>query len=168
MLGGHVPDTPVEVDASLPDDPKLTLREKMRVTLDAKCIACHRHMNDQGLPFEQFDFLGHYRTTELGKPVVVTGKAMGQEISDPYSYVKMLAESQRVHQVFLRHLFRFFMGRNEKISDANTLIAMEKAYQPEGSLKAAVKALFLSDSFLKRSSSLGASKARRRATELPE
>ena len=168
LLGGHVPDTPVEVDASLPDDPKLTLREKMRVTLDAKCIACHRHMNDQGLPFEQFDFLGHYRTTELGKPVVVTGKAMGQEISDPYSYVKMLAESQRVHQVFLRHLFRFFMGRNEKISDANTLIAMEKAYQPEGSLKAAVKALFLSDSFLKRSSSLGASKARRRATELPE
>jgi hypothetical protein len=156
------------VDASLPADPKLTLREKMRVTLDGKCIACHRHMNDQGLPFEQFDFLGHHRTTELGKPVVVTGKAMGQEISDPYSYVKMLAESKRVRQVFIRHLFRFFMGRNERISDANTLIAMEKAYQPKGSLKAAVKTLFLSDSFLKRESGIQASNSRRRATETPK
>ena len=168
LLGGYVPDTPVEVDASLPANPKLTLREKMRVTLDGKCIACHRHMNDQGLPFEQFDFLGHHRTTELGKPVVVTGKAMGQEISDPYSYVKMLAESKRVRQVFIRHLFRFFMGRNERISDANTLIAMEKAYQPKGSLKAAVKTLFLSDSFLKRESGIQASNSRRRATETPK
>jgi hypothetical protein len=153
LLGGYVPDTPVEVDASLPADPKLTLREKMRVTRESKCIACHRHMNDQGLPFEQFDFLGHYRTAELGKPVVVTGKAMGRDVSDPYSYVKMLAESRRVHQVFLRHVFRFFMGRNERISDANTLIAMEKAYSPKGSLKNAVKELFLSDSFLKRRAS---------------
>jgi hypothetical protein len=168
LLGGFVPDTPVEVDASLPADPKLTLREKMRVTLDAKCIACHRQMNDQGLPFEQFDFLGHYRTAELGKPVVVTGKAMGREISDPYSYVKMLAESQRVRQVFLRHLFRFFMGRNERISDANTLIAMEKAYEPNGSLKRAVKTLLLSDSFLKRKSQLGAFHSKPRPNPFPE
>jgi len=150
LLGGHVPDTPVEVDASLPADPTLTLREKMHVTRAQKCWACHRHMNEPGLPFEQFDFLGHFRTQELDKPVVVTGSAMGKEIQNPYEYVIILAGSRRVQQVFLRHVFRFFMGRNETLADAKTLIAMDKAYQPAGSLKAAVKALILSDSFLKR------------------
>ena len=155
LLGGHVPDTPVEVDASLPPDPSLTLREKMRVTRAEKCWACHRHMDDLGLPFEQFDFLGHYRIEELGKPVEVTGIIQGDEVKDPYSYVRMLSESRRVQQVFLRHVFRFFMGRNETIADANTLIAMDKAYQRDGSLKAAVKTLFLSDSYLKRIRGIG-------------
>jgi hypothetical protein len=57
-----------------------------------------------------------------------------------------------VQQVFLRHVFRFFMGRNETLADANTLIAMDRAYQRDGSLKAAVKTFFLSDSFQKRGS----------------
>lgn len=150
LLGGHVPDTPVEVDATLPSDPALTLRKKMRITRVQKCWACHRHMDDLGLPFEQFDFLGRHRQTELGKPVVVTGFAMGKEVNDPYQYVRELSQSRHVQQVFLRHVFRFFMGRNETIADANTLIAMDQAYQQSGSLKAAVKAIFLSDSFLRR------------------
>ena len=155
LLGGFVPDTPIEVDAKLPDDPTLTLREKMHVTREKKCWVCHRHMNEQGLPFEQFDFLGQYRTKELGKPVVTTGRvtipngkaAETIEVTDPYMYVRRLASSRHVQQVFLRHVFRFFMGRNESLSDANTLIAMDNAYTNSGgSLKAAVKALLLSDS----------------------
>lgn len=152
LLGGQVPDTPVEVDASLPNDPTLTLREKMHVTRAQECWACHRQMDDLGLPFEQFDFLGHHRDTELDKAVVVTGFAQGKEIQDPYEYVQMLSRSRHVQQVFLRHVFRFFMGRNEAIADANTLIAMDEAYQPSGSLKAAVKTLLLSDSYLNRQS----------------
>ena len=152
LLGGHVPDTPVEVDATLPADPTLTLREKMRVTRAQECWACHRQMNDLGLPFEQFDFLGRYRETELEKPVVVTGFALGKEVKDPYQYVHTLSQSRHVQQVFLRHVFRFFMGRNETLADANTLIAMDRAYQRDGSLKAAVKTFFLSDSFQKRGS----------------
>lgn len=148
LLGNYVPDAPVEVDASLPADPTLTLREKMaKVTRAVECWACHSRMDDMGLPFEQFDFLGHYRTTELGRPVVVTGQAMGKPVTDPYSYVETLADSRRVQQVFLRHVFRFFMGRNETINDAHTLIAMELAYADRGSLKAAVKQLFLSGSY---------------------
>jgi hypothetical protein len=150
LLGGYVPDAPVEVDASLPDDPSLTLRQKMRVTRESKCWACHRHMDDLGLPFEQFDFLGHYRAEELGKPVDVTGFALGAEIKDPYLYVETLADSRRVQQVFLRHAFRFFMGRNESLNDANTLIAMDEAFQPKGSLKAALRVLFLSDAYRQR------------------
>lgn len=148
LLGGQIPDTPVEVDATLPDDPALTLREKMaKVTRESKCWACHRHMDDQGLPFEQFDFFGKFRTEELGRPVDTTGFVLGNKVEDPFTYVEQLAASRRVQQVFLRHAFRFFMGRNETLNDANTLIAMDRAYQPDGSLKAALKVLFLSKNF---------------------
>jgi len=148
LLGGLVPNAPVEVDASLPDDPTLTLREKMaQVTQASQCIACHRQMDEMGLPFEQFDFFGNYRTEELGMPVVVTGRALGAAVDDPYQYVETLAASPRVRQVFLRHMFRFFMGRNETLEDANTLIAMDAAYAESGSLKTAAKALFLSGSY---------------------
>lgn len=150
LLGDYIPSAPVEVDASLPEDESLTLREKMSVTRAQKCWACHRRMDEMGLPFEQFDFLGHYRTTEKDRPVVVTGEFLGQAVESPYDYVEKLAQSKRVQQVFLRHVFRFFVGRNEKVSDANTLISMDEAYNKTGSLKAAIKTLFLSDSYRMR------------------
>lgn len=151
LLGGMVPDAPVEVDARLPEDDSLTLREKMHVTQAQQCIHCHRHMDPLGLPFEQYDLFGQFRTEEKSKPVVTTGELWDAEVSGPIPYVTELAESRKVKQVFLRHLFRFFTGRNETIDDAPTLIDMETAYdESEGSLKATVLSLLTSDSFLYR------------------
>ena len=65
--------------------------------------------------------------------------------------MERLANSARVRQSFLRHMFRFWMGRNELLSDSQTLIEMEKAYvENEGSFKEALVALLTSDSFLYR------------------
>lgn len=151
LLGGMVPDAPVEVDARLPEDESLTLREKMHATQAQQCIHCHRHMDPLGLPFEQYDLFGQFRTEEKSKPVVTTGELWETEVAGPIPYVTQLAESRKVKQVFLRHLFRFFMGRNETIVDAPTLIDMEAAYDDSnGSLKAAVLSLLTSDSFLYR------------------
>jgi hypothetical protein len=62
-----------------------------------------------------------------------------------------LGKSQRVRQSFIRHLFRYFMGRNEMLSDSRTLIAAEKAYvENGGSFKELVVSLLSSDSFLYR------------------
>ena len=104
-------------------------------------------MDEQGLNFEQFDFFGKFRTQELGKPVEVHSKFA----KDPLSYAHKLASSKKVHQVFLRHVFRFFMGRNETEYDANTLIKMEAAYHKNGgSLKSAIVSLLTSKSFTRR------------------
>lgn len=151
LLGGMVPDAPVEVDARLPDDGTLTLREKMQVTRAQQCIHCHRHMDPRGLPFEQYDLFGQFRTQEKSKPVVTTGEYWGEQVTGPIPYVTALAESRKVKQVFLRHVFRFFTGGNETVDDAPTLIDMETAYdRSNGSLKAAVLSLLTSDSFLYR------------------
>ena len=152
LLGGVIPDTPVEVDARFPADPKLTLREKMEVVRKEECWKCHQRMDPLGLPLEQFDLWGKHRTNELERPVVTTGELNGETVANPFELMHRLADSKRVHQVFLRHVFRFFCGRNETLGDARTLREMERAYhQDQGSLKAAILELLVSESFIQRS-----------------
>ena len=65
--------------------------------------------------------------------------------------IDRLAKSTRVRQSFIRHAFRYFMGRNEMLSDAQTLINADQAYvKSKGSFKAVVVSLLSSDSFIYR------------------
>ena len=65
--------------------------------------------------------------------------------------IHKLADSPRVRQVFVRHAFRFWMGRNETLDDSPTLVAADKAYvESKGSMKALITSLLTSDSFLYR------------------
>lgn len=159
LLGGTVPDTPIGVDAKLPDDPHLTLREKMQeVTTAEYCWRCHQKMDPLGLPLEQFDDFGRYRETELDRPVNTQGNiAVGVEevdgeVADPFEMLLRLAEAERVEQVFIRHAFRYFLGRNETLDDAPTLIDAHQAYRESGgSMNALITSLLTSDSFIYRS-----------------
>ena len=77
------------------------------------------------------------------------------ELDGPYDgahdLMHRLAKSERVRQSFIRHIFRYFMGRNEMLSDSPTLIAMDKAYvESGGSYKEVIVTLMTSDSFLTR------------------
>jgi hypothetical protein len=179
LLGGTVPDVPIGVNAQFPDDPKLTLREKMHVTREAYCRKCHGRMDELGLPFEQFDDFGRHRTVERvldpaaparvakngkvfpayqDKPLDTSGRIsltgdpeLDGPVKDPYEMLQRLAKSRRVRQVFVRHAFRYWMGRNETLDDAPTLIDADKAYvETGGSFKALVASLLSSDSFLYR------------------
>ena len=77
--------------------------------------------------------------------------ALDGEVKDAFDLIDRLAKSPRVRQSFIRHAFRFFMGRNEILSDSRTLIDADKAYvQNGGSFKAVVVSLLTSDSFLYR------------------
>lgn len=73
------------------------------------------------------------------------------EVKDAIEMIHRLGRSERVRQSFIRHLFRYFMGRNEMLSDSRTLIEAEQAYlKNNGSFKALVVSLLSSDSFLYR------------------
>ena len=181
LLGNVVPDIPITVDAQLPDAPHQTLRERVGVTKQEYCWKCHRLMNDVGFPFEQYDHFGRFRTTEpvldkdaTAKNVDKKGKPMGPvlrpaeldttglialvgdptlegAVKNPVEFVKKLAGSERVEQVFVRHAFRYWTGRNESPGDAATLQATHKAYRDNtGSMKALVVSLLSSESFLYR------------------
>jgi hypothetical protein len=94
----------------------------------------------------------------LDKPVDVTSKIINSgvpevdgEIRTPFELIDRLANSTHCEQVFVRYVFRFFMGRNETLGDAKTLQDAHKAYvNNDGSMKALVLSLLISDSFLFR------------------
>lgn len=181
LLGGVVPDVPITVDAQLPIAPDKTLRQRMAVTEQAYCWKCHQLMNDVGYPFEQYDHFGRFRTRELvqdpeatarnvdkkGKPLGPVMKPANLDttgllahvgepslegpVKSPIEFVKKLANSERVEQVFVRHAFRYWMGRNESPGDADSLQAAHKAYrQSGGSMKTLITALLTCEAFLYR------------------
>jgi hypothetical protein len=181
LLGGTVPELPIGVAAQVPDDPHRTFRDRLTVTRDVKCWKCHQRMDELGLPFEQFDHYGRYRTTETvldpeatAKNVDNKGKSLGRvtrevplatsgrvdasgdtrldgPVKDPYDLVRKFAASDRARQVFVRHAFRYFLGRNETLSDARTLQEADRAYSESGgSFRSLVVSLLTSDSFLYR------------------
>jgi hypothetical protein len=170
LLAGSIPDVPITVDASVPEDPHQTLRQRLEKTREAYCWTCHQKMEPLGLPFEAYNDFGQHRTKEgLGQtqslrqpkntaPVVTTGQiiksgdpSMDGDVKDVHDLMHRLANSARVRQSFVRHAFRFWMGRNEMMSDSPTLIAADHAYaENHGSFKALVVSLLTSDSFLYR------------------
>ena len=183
LLAGVLGDVPPDVDASVPTDPHLTLRERMEPLRSERCWKCHRKMNPLGEPFEIFDDWGRHRThlyfDENGEIYkrrdgdfdrkLADGKLTTREIDasgtiafsgdpeidgDVNNAIEMmhrLGDSDRVRQSFIRHLFRYFLGRNEMLSDSKTLINAEQAYLDNGgSFKSLVVSLLSSDSFLYR------------------
>ena len=170
LLAGVVLDVPITVDATIPVDHHKTLRERLTVTEKQECWRCHEQMNPLGHPFEVYDDFGRYRTAEAldklpkvndkypSKPVNATGaitgtgeKGIDGEVKDALELIKKLAHSDRVRQSMIRHVFRYYMGRNEMLSDSVTLMAADKAYlESGGSFKALLVSLLTSDSFLYR------------------
>ena len=77
--------------------------------------------------------------------------ALDGPVKDAPDLITRLVKSPRVRQSFIRHAFRYFMGRNEMLSDSKTLIDADNAYvQSGGSFRAVVVSLLTSDSFLYR------------------
>ncbi len=157
LLGGGIPDVPITVDAMLPDEPKTTLRKRMRVTREAYCWTCHEKMDPLGLPFEMYNHAGLFRTTELDQPVDSTGQiinsgdpALDGPVANALEMIDKLAKSDHVEQVFVRHAFRYWMGRNETLNDAPILQDAYRAYRENGSMNAMLISLLTSDAFLYR------------------
>ncbi|MFT5130274.1 MAG: hypothetical protein ACI8W8_003903 [Rhodothermales bacterium] len=77
--------------------------------------------------------------------------AVDGKVKDAVEMMQRIGRSDRARQSFIRHLFRYFMGRNEMLSDSKTLIEAEQAYlESGGSFKSLVVSLLSSNSFLYR------------------
>jgi cytochrome c553 len=180
LLAGRVPDVPITVDAQVPEDPHKTFRERVEgVTGQQACWKCHQHMNPLGYAFEVYDDFGRYRHEEsLENPENLVAKAKTKHGADVYKtkpvnaagelngtgnpqldgkvngaidMIDRLAKSERTRQSIIRHAFRFYMGRNEMLSDSQTLIDADKAYvESGGSFRAVIVSLLTSDSFMYR------------------
>tara|TARA_B110000879_G_scaffold21912_1_gene28047 strand:+ start:35406 stop:38057 length:2652 start_codon:yes stop_codon:yes gene_type:complete len=170
LLAGTIPDVPITVDATIPEDHHQTLRERYSLTEAKQCWKCHVKMNPLGYPFEVFDDFGKWREKEdmeglpkikgifVTKPINSKGyldgtgdKKLDGDVKNAYELINRLAESKKVQQSIIRHTFRYWMGRNELLTDSKTLIRAEKAYMNnDGSFKELLISLLTSDSFIYR------------------
>ena len=110
----------------------------------SKAIGASKDKNAKvyrGASLDTTGFIRHSGDPKLDGPV-----------RDAPEMLHRLAESDRVRQVFIRHVFRYFLGRNETPGDALSLQEADKAYLDSGgSFKALLVSLLSSESFLYRS-----------------
>ena len=101
---------------------------------------CLQFYHDQTLPI---DPRGHL----LG-----TGDdSLNVEVGDAIDLCESLAKSDRVRQSIIRHVFRYFLCRNEVLSDSKTLIDADQAsLKRGGSFDAVIVSLLTSDSLILR------------------
>lgn len=159
LLGGSVPDIPIGVDARVPEKEHTSFRNRLKIaTNKPECWRCHQNMDPLGLAFERYDHYGRYQRVDATQPVDASAEVsrtifpdLHRKFDGPTEMIDFLAKSEHVEQVFVRYAFRFFMGRNETLGDANTLQDAHQAYRKGGgSFRALVASLLTSDSFLLR------------------
>ena len=101
-----------------PLEPDQTNRERVEAHTSApQCASCHATLiNPYGFPFESYDALGQWRTTDNGKPVdTATEPLVGAEIipvSGALELVDALAQSEAVHDCYVQHWIEYANGRN--------------------------------------------------------
>ena len=73
------------------------------------------------------------------------------DVESAFDLIDRLSKSDKVRQSIIRHAFRYFLGRNETLSDSKTLMNADKAYKDSnGSFDEVIVSLLTSDSFIYR------------------
>jgi hypothetical protein len=166
LLCGYVPPlSQVRVQAQVgPHSPGKSARVRLEeATSRPECQACHALMNPLGMPFEIYNHAGYLRMVDhapdagFGPP---SGATMLAQLPDPslngpvrdaVELSEKLAASGYAKRCFIRQTFRYFMGRDENLTDACTLNRMEQAYDSSnGSFKALLGSLMTSDTWKTR------------------
>ena len=162
----------VQVEAKLiAQDPSLSARIRIQRSLEESelnpqaptCMGCHSLMNSLGYPFEIYNHAGFIRDFDHGPNEgerSPDGSSFIESAPDPaltgavinaVTYSHRLAESRVARRCFIRHSFRYFIGRDELDSDACVLSEMEASLDRDGSFFSMLEVLLKSDSFKYRS-----------------
>jgi hypothetical protein len=150
----------------MPPDPYSGKTARERFTLHSAnmvCASCHKFIDPIGLPFENYDAVGLYRTSErwtdpntnmtYNTPIDASGSVpnVPGTAANAVELVQLLATSQEVENCFATHWMRFAYGRSLEAADACNQQSVQTAFQSAGyNVKQLLLALTQSDGFLYR------------------
>jgi hypothetical protein len=81
-----------------------TARERYSIhSQSSACAGCHLQLDPMGFPFENYDAVGLYRTTENGVTIDASGAVpdmVGGEVNGPLELVQKLAQNEEVQACF--------------------------------------------------------------------
>jgi len=122
LLCQQVPRPPPNVDFSLIEDPKSTLRTA-RERLSAHranpvCAGCHKITDPIGLALENFDGAGQFRATERGAPIDTSGSLDGKTYNDPVGLANAVHDNPAIPTCLVKRVYGYGVGGPLK-TDAN-------------------------------------------------
>jgi len=147
-----IPPPPPNVNTVLEDPPAdmpMTKRQRLeRHRTDPNCAGCHAMMDPLGLPFENFDAVGRYRTLDHGLPIDPSSDFDGAAVADARALGAVAASSSNVAQCLLRRYYAYALGYPERDVDGSVLNTLGVSFQDSGfKLRDLVLALVTHDVF---------------------
>lgn len=121
------------------------------------CAGCHATMiNPYGFPFESFDALGAYRTTDNGMPVDTSSSPLIDRqptmVADSVELADAMAASTDVHECYAKHWLEFAYGRLEADEDESLVTRLAQRSLDDGlSMRGLIVGLVKTEAFLTRS-----------------
>ncbi|MGV3486712.1 MAG: DUF1592 domain-containing protein [Planctomycetaceae bacterium] len=147
------PDVPALKEPAATDKP-LTLRERFEAhRSDAQCASCHVKIDPLGLALENYDAIGAWRETEVGRAIDATGVLPdGRQFDGPVALKDILLERKEdFAKVFAKQMLIYALGRGPVATDSCVIEdAVEAATQNEYRFSALVKSIVHSYPFLHR------------------
>ncbi|OQX67170.1 MAG: hypothetical protein B6A08_16675 [Sorangiineae bacterium NIC37A_2] len=122
----------LEVPESTPDKP-MTKRQRLDAHREHPvCADCHALMDPLGLPFENFDAIGRYRTTDSGLPVDATGEFDGIFVQDAVELGKVMASSESVAACLVRKYYTYATAHAPRDVDEVKILALTNSFKASG------------------------------------
>jgi hypothetical protein len=123
ILGTAPPPPPPDVPELPSDDSSaktLTLRERFEAhRADAQCSSCHFKIDPLGFALENYDAVGRWRDTEVGKPIDSSGTLPdGRQFEGPVELKDILLENKdALTRVLARQMLIYALGRGPMTGD---------------------------------------------------
>ena len=103
----------------------LTMRETMEIHREKPlCASCHARMDPIGLALENFNAVGKYRETELGRPIDTAGQLItGEKFTNVVELARILTTSRKkdFYRCATEKLLTYATGRGVEYYDAPTV-----------------------------------------------
>lgn len=114
-----------------------TGRERLEpLMLDPACSGCHSVINPFGFPFEVYDWVGAYRTTENGVTIDTSAEigfgSLKGTFPDAQTLISAISQSEEAHDCYATHWFRYATGRPESPDDSCSLDEVTQAFAASG------------------------------------
>ncbi len=89
-------------------------------------------MDPMGLPLENFDAIGRYRTTDHGLPIDPSGEFEEQPVADARELGLVVGQSRMVAQCMVRKYYSYALGYAERDVDGSVLNALSDSFEASG------------------------------------
>jgi hypothetical protein len=132
-----VPPPPADVDFSVVQDSTNTTMPTARMRLSAHatqkaCNSCHRLMDPLGLPLENFDGLGTYRTRENGAVIDASGTLDRAQFDSAAGLGQALHDSPLTTRCLVSNIYRYAAGRNTVAGERSWMDYLNRQFQKSG------------------------------------